>query len=494
MLTLVTTPDRTDALQRVAASAPPAMGGMRFRETPAPHAEDATDVVLDATGLSPALDWRDTRAPWAFTPIPLDAAGIAAMVAITQYEWEQAAELVPALRADLVHVQALTEGFVAEGHAIEGRDWAACHNRGVLAHYGAMHDGDLARAVQEYRTAIAAAPSPVHAAWTTRQLGTLLLDLDRADEAAQALATVRAEGLPTAGREAMAALALQVAMARLSEHTPRPELEQLLGMAVRVREACDARKAPLAGALVRLDEATLLRQLDRHGDAIAAADAARATCVEEESTELVATCDMRLGELWHAWAHAGVGDGWKKALAAFQEALKVFTKEAAPVAFASIHHELAVVYALMPAAEQQRPILLALSGGSFEEALAFYTEERHPLMHARIRTNYGNAMLKCPESRLRDPVARGVDEYRRALEVGEGHFEAEERGLVMLNLLEGLSRLGWPDGDTAAEQARWTELREVAAQASALPLSGRLRHELLERLAALEAVAPVVTA
>ncbi|MCU0622942.1 MAG: hypothetical protein MUF53_03645 [Gemmatimonadaceae bacterium] len=494
MLTLVTTPDRTAELQRVAASAPPAMGGMRFRETAAPHAEDATDVVLDATGLSPSLDWADARAPWAFGPVPLDAAGIAAMVAVTQYEWEQAAQLVPALRRDLLHVQALTEGYVAEGHAIEGRDWGSCHNRGVLAHYGAMHDGDLERAVGEYRAAIAAAPSPVHAAWTTRQLGTLLLDLDRADEAAQALAAVRVEGLPAAGRQALAALGLQVAMARMSEHTPAAELEQWLGMAAQVRASFEGRKAPLAAALVRLDEATLLRQLARWADAVAAVEAARETCVAEGSPELVATCDMRLGELWHGWAQAGMADGWKKALGAFQEALKVFTKEASPVAFASIHHELAVIYALMPAAEHQRPILLALSGGSFEEALGFYTADRHPVMHARIRTNYGNAMLRCPESRLRDPVARGVDEYRRALAVGERHLEAEERGLVMLNLLEGLSRLGWPEGDAAAEQGRWAELRDVAAQASALPLSGGLRRDLLERLAALEAVAPVGSA
>jgi tetratricopeptide (TPR) repeat protein len=492
MLTLVTTPDCTDALQRIAASAPPAMGGMRFREAAAPDSEDAIDVVLTADGLRLAFDWLDQRAPWAFPTLPCDATGLAAVVALTQYEWERVAELVPSLRHDLVHVQAITEGFVAEAPEPNGATWAACHNRGVLAHYGASDDRDLQRAVAAYRGAIDAAPTPVHAAWTTRQLATLLLDLERADDAAVAMAAVDASVLSPTARHAMAALGLQVALARTDDDTSAPELTQLLELAARVREGNESRRAPLAGALVRLDEATLLRRLDRCSEAIAAAEAARATCAEEGSAELVATCDWRLGELWHAWAHAGVGDAWKKALSAFQEALKVFTAEAAPAAFAQIHHELAVVYALMPAAEPQRPILLALSGGSFELALQHFDAERHPLLHARIRTNYGNAMLRCPESRLRDPVQRAVDEYRRALATGAGHFSADEHALVLLNLLEGLSRLGWPEGDSAAEQARWQELRDVAGQAEALPMSAALQAELAGRIEALEAVAPMV--
>lgn len=494
MLTVVVTPAQSEATRALLATLPAHRAKVRLREAAQPtHADDA-DVVVTEAGVALPWDWADQRPPTLLPTLPLSAPALSAMLSLAAHDEVAATTALPALTTPLTTSRALAEGLALPPRGPAARDYLDRHNLGACLHYSADAP-DLDAALTAYTDAMRLAPSAEARAFTARQAITLLLDTGRLDEADAVRASLALDQLPAAAQESLEGLRLAIALEQLSPVTPAEQLAPLAAAFEALADALDARGNTLRAALLRLDESRVLQLAGRFADGRDVIAVARAFFAEAESPELVATADLRRGELLHAWAQSGARHQFKFALEAFQQALAVFTKDVAPSLFGAIHHELAILYAEMPGDPQQRPIMLALSGGSFQAALEIWTADESPDMHARICANYGNALMRCPESQLRDPVDRAIEQFRRALVVGRDVQSDTERGITLLNLLEALTQQGWTEGDAAAEAARREEIVAVLGALSALTLPDALAEEVGRRRAqfALVLADPVVT-
>lgn len=465
MLTITTVPAESGRLVPLLDTLPRYRGAVRLRMAERPDATEGMTLVVDGRGVRPALPWGDATPPYLLPTLPLTAESLQFYLELSEAE-EPTAGARERLPDDVAHLTALVRGGLSAGRVPEGAGYREAHDRGVLHHYAAIALADPDAAVAAYEAALAAAPDAQSFAFTAWQYATLLLDLDRPGTAAALLARVDDDALPEQARMVIRSVRLPAVLQARAEELPIEALASLRDDATALRRWYAERGEPLRAALLALDEAQLLQRLGRFREAVETVDGASRTFEEVEEAELFAAAALRRAEVQHAWAQAGARDQFAKAMESFQEALVVFSPEAAPHVFGAIHHQLAVLYAEMPTDPQKRPMLLALAGQSFEAALGVFTRERHPLHHAEIRANYGNALLRCPESQLRDPAERAVTELRAALAIYREHCVEQAQVLVQLNLLEALWQQGWttPEGGAArlAElEAGWQALRTL---------------------------------
>ncbi|MCU0625417.1 MAG: hypothetical protein MUF21_02875 [Gemmatimonadaceae bacterium] len=486
MLTIVMTPGEAGPLVPLLDSLPRWRQAVRLRMAERPDAEDGATLVIDAEGVRPALPFGDAVPPYVLPTLPLSAESLDFYLALSEAD-APTDEARVQLPDDIAHLTALVRGSMSHGRVSEGTSWRELHDRAVLHHYAAIALADPDQAVSCYERAIAAAPSPAAFALTAWQYATLLLDLDRPGAAAGVLLRVDDRAIGEAARMAIRSVRLPAVLQGGTEPPSPAQLEALREDALALQRWYDERGEPLRAALLRLDEAQLLQQLGRFREAVTTVDAASRTLEEAGEAELFAAAALRRAEVQHAWAQAGARDQFAKAMESFQEALTVFSKESAPHVFGTIHHQLAVLYAEMPTDPQKRPILLALSGQSFEEALGIFSAERHPLHHAEIRANYGNALLRCPDSHLRDPAQRAVDELRRALDIYRAHDVEPPQVLVQLNLLEALWQLGWNAESESGARSRLEELEATWSSLESLTVPDALRDDVQRWRAKLDA-------
>lgn len=474
-LTITTSPAESGRLVPLLDTLPKWRGAVRLRMAPTPDATDGMTLVVDDRGVRPALPWGDAVPPYVLPPLPLSAESLAFYL-----ELSEATEPTEAARAqlpdDVAHLTALVRGGLSAGRIPEGDDWRDAHDRAVLHHYAAVALADPEAAVAAYERALAAAPDMPSFAFSAWQYATLLLDLDRPARAAAILERVEDAELPEGARMAIKAIRLPAMLQAGGTELSALTLDALRADAVELELWYEGRDEPMRAALLRLDRAQLLQRLGRFGEGVAVVDGASRTFEEAGEAELFAAAALRRAEVQHAWAQSGARDQFAKAMESFQEALAVFDRDRAPHVFGAIHHQLAVLYAEMPVEPAKRAMLLALAGQSFEAALGVFDVAQHPLHHAEIRANYGNALLRCPESQLRDPVARAVAELRTALAIHEAHGATGPEVLVRLNLLEALWQLGYADDREAA--ARLAELEAVHAGLVALPVPPALHPDV----------------
>jgi tetratricopeptide (TPR) repeat protein len=149
-------------------------------------------------------------------------------------------------------------------------------------------------------------------------------------------------------------------------------------------------------------------------------------------------------------------------LEAFQEALRIFTKEETPEIFAEIHHQLGVLYAEMPDEDKKRSVWAALSSSSFREALSFYTKEAYPYQYATICNNYANALINYPPMKKADNYQKALELYREALEIRTAENFPYERALTLINFLEASWLVG--NKDDTFHQERYKEMLEKASE------------------------------
>ena len=483
-LTITTSPAESGRLVPLLDTLPKWRGAVRLRMAPAPDATDGMTLVVDDRGVRPALPWGDAVPPYVLPSLPLSAESLAFYL-----ELSEATEPTEAARTrlpdDVAHLTALVRGGLSHGRVPEGDDWRSAHDRAVLHHYAAIALADPEAAAAAYERALVAAPDMASFAFSAWQYATLLLDLDRPARAAAILARVEDDELSEAARMAIRAIRLPAMLQGGGAELAPDTLDALREDAAALERWYDERDEPLRAALLRLDRAQLLQRLGRFAEGVAVVDAASRTLEEAGAAELFAAAALRRAEVQHAWAQAGARDQFAKAMESFQEALAVFDRDRAPHVFGAIHHQLAVLYAEMPVEPAKRPMLLALAGQSFEAALAVFDVAQHPLHHAEIRANYGNALLRCPESQLRDPAARAVAELRTALALYEAHAATGPQALVRLNLLEALWQLGFRDDAEGA--ARLAELEAVHAGLAALPVPASLHGDVERWRARLDA-------
>ena len=204
----------------------------------------------------------------------------------------------------------------------------------------------------------------------------------------------------------------------------RPKSAQQLADAVSLYEralALAPSQAPLLKARIGARMGTALQALPEGR----AADLERALeCFQGAIGELqvhgkpeeVAEAELNQGLVIQALS--GLGRGRiTDAIAAYQRALRTFTRGAFAQEYAVLHNNLAICYLSMPVSDERGRMREALAVQSFEEVLKVINLIDHPSEYAMINNNLGNALQYASSSHVLENNLRALDAYDEALRV-----------------------------------------------------------------------------
>jgi len=126
-----------------------------------------------------------------------------------------------------------------------------------------------------------------------------------------------------------------------------------------------------------------------------------------------ATLQSNLGA---AYGELPVGDraaNLQKAIACYEQALRVYTPEADPLRYAATQNNLGAAYADLPVGDRAANLQRAIA--CYEQALRVYTPEADPLDYATTQYNLGNAFLLLPVGDRAANLRQAIACYEQAL-------------------------------------------------------------------------------
>lgn len=210
---------------------------------------------------------------------------------------------------------------------------------------------------------------------------------------------------------------------------------------------------PLARARALAGKGGALRRLPGTGgaalgDARACFDEALVVLRQVGEEEEVAEVEMSLGLVLQALAAQGAAP-LQQAVQAYHRALKVFTKEAHPREYATIHNNLATAYLSMKLAPEREVMREAMAVQSFQEALKAVSLIEDPTEYAMLQNNLGNALQAMRTSHPLENLSRAVEAYDEALKVRTRHDTPVEYANTVTNKANALMNL--PDDPEQTE-------------------------------------------
>jgi CHAT domain-containing protein/tetratricopeptide (TPR) repeat protein len=117
-------------------------------------------------------------------------------------------------------------------------------------------------------------------------------------------------------------------------------------------------------------------------------------------------------------------DNLKKAMACYQEALRIWTPETEPLKYARAQTNLGNAYNELPTGDRAANQRMAIA--CFQEALRFFTQEAAPFEYAATQVNLGNAYSELPTGDHAANLNQAMACYQEALRIwtpGEAPFE-----------------------------------------------------------------------
>ena len=235
------------------------------------------------------------------------------------------------------------------------------HNNAIVRHY-ASEPGhfDIEKTAYFYEEALKSAPTEEHRAFTARQYALLLIDLQHTTPAKEVLERVAQDQLSEEAKTELLHTLCQLQLQQLSVPYDQHLLESLKSNLWNVLQAYEAQGRLIEAGLLLLD-ATQIANIDQSfSEALGYVTRAIRIFEEEGLADLAGNAQLRKGTLLYTWAQHDNPQFFRPAVEAYQEALKIFTKEAAPNVFADIHHHLGVIYTDMPTESKKKSIELGL--------------------------------------------------------------------------------------------------------------------------------------
>ena len=457
-------------------------------------------VVRDHEIFIP-IDWANEAPPYILPyPLELSAQNLLAVVYTKLGNYEKAyelAEINPFLLRDIdtlnclqhgVQVRITEEPFTKLPSFEMYRYW---HNTAVMAHYGELtHFVHYVTIKKYYQKALETAPDDEWRAFTGKHYASLLLDADELGEAAQLLHQCRDMAISDDARMELQNVQCAVWLKQLQIPYDEALLATIKNSLATLIPYYEQRQNGPQAALLLIDASQIANLTDSFAESLGYINRAIALLRQEDIPELVANAHYRKGTLLYTWAQNGNPQFLKPAMEAYQEALKLFTRDNAPEVFAEIHHHLGVIYSEIPDEAKKKGIWAAVSVSSFKEALRYFTRETNPYEYARICNSYANALTKYPEAAQSDNHAKALSFYREALDVRTAADYPHERALTLLNFLE----IGWfvHHENEASEKALLEEMESYIAELAQLTNDPSLRAEAVQHQEKLEKLKAVV--
>ncbi len=403
----------------------------------------------------------------------------------------------PALWLELDFINRLQQGIAVDpGELIseysEFEEYRLMHNQAVVRHYAAPGETfDADKTAYFYREALLCAPNDEYRAFTVRHFATLLTDLGDLAAAEELLVPAVEYALSEPARTELKNGLAAVRLQRLEVPYDRELLDSVKTLLWEVLQAYEKAGRRVDAALVLVDAAYVANLCNSFAEALGYINRAVEIFREAELPGLLANAQFRKATLLYTWAQNGQPQFFRGAMECYQEALKVFTREAAPAAFAEIHHHLGVIYSEIPDEAQKKSIWAAVSSTSFQEALGFFNRQTYPYEYASICNSYGNALMKYPAAVHSDNHEKALYYFQEALDIRRAETYPVERAITLLNYLEACWYVG-NDADAFNEE-RFRDMNAKAREVKTLiddPAMLETAERHLEQLALLKRVIP----
>ncbi len=434
-------------------------------------------LLVDEQEIHIMLDWTNIRAPYLLkSPLPFEEEVLLDVLAIIMGRWERFEDLSPdshLLYRDIIALKSLeTHEMISWdtlASIIEQKDeedlfnkYRFYHNRAILLNYALTNqDIDLEEISLAYREALYSAPNEEYSAFTVRHYAMFLAEMDDMAEAEAILDQTLDLELSDEATFALYALKAKIKLQRLNFPYNKGEVDELKKLLWDTLEYYEEENRFLDVAMLLMDTAQVASITHDFSESLGYIQRAINIFEEEGLEELKGNALAVMGRLMYMWAQNGHPRFYDSAIASYQKALTIFSKEHAPAVFAEIHHNLGVLYAEKPGDDTQRKSWAEVSASAFKEALSFFTKDKAPYEYGMVCNNYGNALTKYPSSQPRENIERALDYYRASLSVRDPQEFPYERALTILNLLDA----SWeaPNPESLILE-RWEEMVQRAEE------------------------------
>lgn len=311
------------------------------------------------------------------------------------------------------------------------------HNIAIGLNYGRF-DGEInPQAIEShYIDALEVVYEPVLKALSTYYYCTFLLDMGKAYEAAGLISRFDMTELPREGMFALRKIHCHAFVATLKAPLNQENLPEMKQYLWDTLSYYDKGGHWLQAASLYLDAAHVATLSNSYSEALGYITKAHQYFTQCDQLEMAGSALIEKGRLLYTWAKSGNPQFFRKALEAYTEALKVFTKEDTPDVFAEIHHQLGLIYAELPDEQSKKSIWASVSVTSFQEALSYYTLDRHPFEYGVICNHFANAYTLYPPAVRSDNYQKALSLYTQALMVRPADKYPLERSITLLNYLE----------------------------------------------------------
>ena len=395
--------------------------------------------ILDDGLISP-LDWFHKEPPYLLPQLPFTKEYFMALVFFKLGNHTRALQYLD--REDALYDHLLCMLLLLNGQTIsrsleEFVIEASLHNGAIIKHLGITEEPPSYEEVRmAYEQALHATPHEELKAYTVKQYADLLFDAGEID---MAITLVR-EAIPHAiSEDAILSLKSQLASFLMASAVfplateEAAELDDLQHFCIGELE----KKGLWANAgLLLMDAAELASLRKEFPEAKTYVNRAIQHFRKADIEEFMAEATMQKGIVLYNWSKYDSPQYYKPAVAAFQDALKVFKRHSHPQRFADIHHHMALIYSEMPAQAQEKAIWTAFSASSFKNAMEFYTKEVYPYEYASVVHNYATALMYFPPAKLHNNFDKAASFFEEALTIREAARFPVERALSLLNQIE----------------------------------------------------------
>ncbi len=346
------------------------------------------------------------------------------------------------LYKEVENVNKLKYGIPFSPEPSNAQSFRDVHNEAVIHHYGLFSppNGSIS-AESLYEKALSLSNDAEMLAFSSRELATRYLDQGLPYKAEPVLTKALEASLSAESESALKLVLIKIWMQKLVVPYQHEQVERIKKALWEVLTHLEETGDQVQAAMLLVDAAHIANISKSYAEALGYLRRAISIFEVEGMQEMAGSANIKKGTLLYTWAQDGNPQFYKASIEAYQEALKVFTKEERPDVFADVHHNLAVVYAEMPADPKRKGIWAGVSSSSFHEALSYFTKERFPYEYGSICNNFGNALSKFPAAVHTDNHAKALHYYQEALSVRNIAYPYE-RAISLLNFLEASWQVG----------------------------------------------------
>jgi len=194
------------------------------------------------------------------------------------------------------------------------------------------------------------------------------------------------------------------------------------------------------------------------GRAIAYYEEALTVYTPEAAPFQYAATQNNLGNAYADLPTGERGANLAQAIACYEQALTVYTAEAAPLDYAGTQNNLGAAYAALPTGD--RGVNLGRAIECYEQTLTVYTAEAAPFQYAATQNNLGNAYADLPTGERGANLGRAIACYEQALTVYTAEAALLDYAMTQNNLGNAYAQL--PTGDRGANLGQAIECYQEA--------------------------------